>query len=221
MGLQSKRTGQVVRGLLIRRGAAGDGLVALSATLILPVQTHWAAGRAVAGQWIYAKQSHAATDRKGDKQARQIQPLNAQPAAQPCEETWGLASTPTGWRRHRHRSRGRATLPATLTPAPERRAAAAGRCTPRRSRGTLNDGRCRTGRCAQRIRPEPCGGCSAPGNVQELHQQHAPVGAMDPHQARLGSTLHARTLLAHLLGGGQNPHPAAGHEVFAACLKGL
>jgi hypothetical protein len=144
MGLQSKRTGQVVRGLLIRRGAAGDGLVALSATLILPVQTHWAAGRAVAGQWIYAKQSHAATDRKGDKQARQIQPLNAQPAAQPCEETWGLASTPTGWRRHRHRSRGRATLPATLTPAPERRAAAAGRCRPRPSRGTMKDGRCRT-----------------------------------------------------------------------------
>jgi hypothetical protein len=43
----------------------------------------------------------------------------------------------------RHRSRGRAALPATPTPAPERRAAAAGRCTPRRSRGTLKDGRCR------------------------------------------------------------------------------
>ena len=39
-GLQSKRTGQVVRGFLIRRGAAGDGLVAFGAALILPVQTH-------------------------------------------------------------------------------------------------------------------------------------------------------------------------------------
>jgi len=47
-----------------------------------------------------------------------------------------------------HRSRGRAALPATPTPDPERRAAAAGRCTPRRSRGTLKDGR---------RRPEPCG----------------------------------------------------------------
>jgi hypothetical protein len=39
-GLLSKRTGQVVRGLLIRLGAAGDGLVAFGAALILPVQTH-------------------------------------------------------------------------------------------------------------------------------------------------------------------------------------
>jgi len=37
----------------------------------------------------------------------------------------------------------------------------AGRCTPRRSRGTLKDGRRRTERCAQRIPPEPCGVCSA------------------------------------------------------------
>jgi hypothetical protein len=86
-------------------------------------------------------------------------------------------------------------MPSTPTPAPERRAAAS--------------------------RPEPCGACSAPRNVQELHQQHAPMGAVDLHQARLRSTLHPRTLLAHLLGGGQNPHPAAGHEIFAACLKGL
>jgi hypothetical protein len=47
------------------------------------------------------------------------------------------------------------------------------------------------------------------------------VGAMDPHQARLGSTLHARTFLAHLLGGSQHPHPAAGHEALAACFKDL
>jgi hypothetical protein len=92
-------------------------------------------------------------------------------------------------------------MPATPTPAPERRAAAAGRCTPRRSRGTLKDGR---------RRPEPCGGCSAPGNVQELHQQHASVGAMDPHQPRLGSTLHSRSLLADLLRGGQYRPPPVG-----------
>jgi len=40
-----------------------------------------------------------------------------------------------------HRSRGRADLPTAPTSAPERRAAAAGRCTPRRSRGVLKDGR--------------------------------------------------------------------------------
>jgi len=34
--------------------------------------------------------------------------------------------------------------------------------------------RCRTKRSAQLIRPEPCGACSASGNVHELHQQHAP-----------------------------------------------
>jgi hypothetical protein len=44
---------------------------------------------------------------------------------------------------------------------------------------------------------------------------------MDPHQSRLGSTIHARTLLADLLRGGQHPHPTAGHEVLAACLKDL
>ena len=60
-----------------------------------------------------------------------------------------------------------------------------------------------------------------PGDVEELHQQHSPVGAMDPHQAIFGGTSHSGTLLAHLLGGCQHPHPAAGHEVFAACLKGL
>ena len=45
-------------------------------------------------------------------------------------------------------SSGTASVP---TLAPERRAAAAGRCTPRRSRGTLKDGR---------RRPKPCGVCT-------------------------------------------------------------
>jgi len=72
--------------------------------------------------------------------------------AQSREEIWGPPQHPAGWQPPGHRSRGRATLPVTPTPDPERRAAAAGRCTPRRSRGTLKDGRCR---------PEPGGVCRA------------------------------------------------------------
>ena len=52
---------------------ASDGLVAFGAALILPVQTHYRTGRAAAGQWIYAKQSHPLMDREVDKQTRQIQ----------------------------------------------------------------------------------------------------------------------------------------------------
>ncbi|MDH4405042.1 MAG: hypothetical protein QE276_03375 [Cyanobium sp. D14.bin.5] len=39
------------------------------------------------------------------------------------------------------------------SPAPERRAAAAGRCRPRRSRGTLKDGRCRLERLTSEASP--------------------------------------------------------------------
>jgi hypothetical protein len=53
--------------------AAGDGLVAFGAALILPVQTHYVAGRMAAGQWIYAKQAHGLMDQEADKQTRQIQ----------------------------------------------------------------------------------------------------------------------------------------------------
>jgi hypothetical protein len=53
--------------------AAGDGLGAVGAALILPVQAHQTASRMAAGQWIYAKQSHALIDRKADKQDQQIQ----------------------------------------------------------------------------------------------------------------------------------------------------
>ena len=59
---------------------------------------------------------------------------------------------------------GRPSPPSPNTPAPARRAAAAGRCTPRRSRGTLKDGR---------RRPEPCGGCSA--SRQSLCKKRAPA----------------------------------------------
>jgi hypothetical protein len=53
--------------------AAGDGLVAFGAALILPVQMHYKAGRAAAGQWICANQSHPLMDRRADKQDSQIQ----------------------------------------------------------------------------------------------------------------------------------------------------
>jgi hypothetical protein len=52
---------------------AGDGLMAFGAALILAVQMHYQAGKAVAGQWICAKQSNSAADLKADKQDRQIQ----------------------------------------------------------------------------------------------------------------------------------------------------
>ena len=70
-----------------------------------------------------------------------------------------------------HRSRGRATMPTTTPPASERRAAAAGRCTPRHSRGTLKDGR---------RRPEPCGARSA----RSAQQQGRPTPSIEQLLAR-------------------------------------
>jgi hypothetical protein len=52
--------------------AAGDGLVAFGAALILPVQTHWETGRAAAGQWIHVKRRHALEALETDKQPQQI-----------------------------------------------------------------------------------------------------------------------------------------------------
>jgi hypothetical protein len=94
-------------------------------------------------------------------------------AAQPREALERLSTAQPitlGLRQLRHRSRGRAALPATPTaPAPERRAAAAGRCTPRRSRGTLKDGRCR---------PESCGDCSALSRKGQQSAEVTPVGLL-------------------------------------------
>jgi hypothetical protein len=128
--------------------AAGDGLVAFGAVLILPVQKHCMMGRVAAGQWIYANKRHALNDRKADKQGRQIQ--HGMPNW-PRSRARQPAASPQPHQRVRmpgHRSCGCSSMPATPTPAPERRAAATGRCTSRRSRGTLKDGR---------RRPEPCG----------------------------------------------------------------
>ena len=68
-GLQSKRTGQVVRGFRCRRRWA-RGLWRSSYSTSTNAL---GSGRAAAGQWIYAKQSHALMDREADKQTRQIQ----------------------------------------------------------------------------------------------------------------------------------------------------
>ena len=47
--------------------AAGDGLAAFGAALILPAQTHYVAGRVAAGQRIYAKLGHAMAALKTDR----------------------------------------------------------------------------------------------------------------------------------------------------------
>ena len=47
--------------------AAGDGLGAFGAALILAVQTHYKAGRTVALQRIYAKRSYALAVRQATK----------------------------------------------------------------------------------------------------------------------------------------------------------
>jgi hypothetical protein len=73
--------------------------------------------------------------------------------AQPREQTWGITPLPLpAAGRHATAAAGERPCPPPPSLALERRAAAAGRCTPRRSRGTLKDSRCR---------PEPCGDCSA------------------------------------------------------------
>jgi len=61
-------------------------------------------------------------------------PLQSAPPSTTCQRTARYDTAAAGER----------PLPAALTTAPERRAAAAGRCTPWRSRGTLMDGRRRS-----------------------------------------------------------------------------
>ncbi len=122
---------------------AGDGLGAFGAALILAVQAHYGAGKATVLQWIWAGVSDPRLPQMSKKEGQQIEPqvtigraaARASPGEHPGHATDLSAQPPqpreSGPARH---------LP---SPAPERRAAAAGRCTPRRSRGTLKDGRCR------------------------------------------------------------------------------
>jgi hypothetical protein len=63
MGYRANERGKLSEDFI----AAGDGLVAFGAALILPAQMHYRTGRPAAGQWVYAKQSHALMDRSADK----------------------------------------------------------------------------------------------------------------------------------------------------------
>ncbi len=106
--------------------AAGDGLVAFGAALILPVQMHFLAGKAAAGQWICTKRGHSRRGPKADKQDRQIQHRIDPLAAQPRVETWA-APQPLAASSCSTTAAAGEQLPATPTPAPERRAAVADR----------------------------------------------------------------------------------------------
>ena len=72
--------------------------------------------------------------------AARFSPYKA-PPAQSREESWGLTPAPRRLPAARLPQPRESSPAATPTPDPERRAAAAGRCTPRRSRGTLKDSR--------------------------------------------------------------------------------
>ena len=128
--------------------AAGDGLVAFGAALILPVQTHCGAGRVAAGQWIYAKPCHAHRTRLADNQCSQIRSKSTGTRAVARGNLGPHPNTPTAASRPATAAAGERPCHPPPSPAPERRAAAAGRCTPRHSRGTLKDGL---------RRPKPCG----------------------------------------------------------------
>jgi hypothetical protein len=65
--------------------AAGDGLRAFGATLILPVQMHSEGSIAIAGQRFYAKQDLVRWLRLTEKQGHQIRTNRLAPA-QPREE---------------------------------------------------------------------------------------------------------------------------------------
>jgi len=68
-------TAQRYAALMARSGdevAAGDGLGAFGATLILPVQMHSRGSRATAMQWIYEKLSSIEEPRLAENQDHQI-----------------------------------------------------------------------------------------------------------------------------------------------------
>ena len=118
MGYRANERGELSEDFV----TAGDGLVALGATFILPVQTNYRTGRAAAGQSIYAKQSHPLAGQKTDKQPLQIQALmpnrpcsrarKSGAAAQPhardnCPATAAAGERPCPPPPHRPRSGGR------------------------------------------------------------------------------------------------------------------
>ena len=74
----------------------------------------------------------------------------------------------------------------------------------------------------QMDRPANGGAVAPKGAPNEFDRSPAvPAQPQGTSMNSTSSTLHARTLLAHPLGAGQHPHPAAGHAVLAACFKDL
>jgi hypothetical protein len=125
------------------------------------------------GQAICPKRSHPQQAKQLDNQCSLIQP-NKPPPAQPREDIWGLTPAPR-------------RLPAAWPPQPREGSPAS---NPNTGPGAEGGGGWPMHATAQpwhaqdgRRRPEPCGGCSPPGNVEELHQQDAPVGAVDGERA--------------------------------------
>ncbi len=69
--------------------AAGDGLGAFGATLILPVQMHYEGGRATAMQWICEKLSSIEEPRLAENQDHQIWAESTRPRRAAARETLG------------------------------------------------------------------------------------------------------------------------------------
>ena len=78
--------------------AAGDGLGAFGATLILPVRMHSRGSRTLAMQWIHEKLSSIEEPRLAENQDHQIwAELTRPPAAQLREKRWGLYGSYRRW----------------------------------------------------------------------------------------------------------------------------
>jgi hypothetical protein len=72
--------------------AAGDGLGAFGAALILPVQTNSRLGRTAAGQWIQAKQSHPQAGLNIYKGNDQIRPQTINRPRSRARQSWAHPS---------------------------------------------------------------------------------------------------------------------------------
>ena len=110
-------TAQIYAALMARSGdevAAGDGLGAFGATLILPVRMHSRGGRTLAMQWIHEKRSSIEEPRLAENQDHQIWVESTRPPPRSCERNSGALMEATARDQPLgHRSRGRAAEPAT------------------------------------------------------------------------------------------------------------
>ena len=179
--------------MLARSGdwiAAGDGLEAFGAALILAVQVHLWTGRITAGQWIYANPGPALRD---------LQLISI--------PTRFSSEYPTG----RAAARGKlGTFPINAGECPATAAAGKWPCLPPPHHRPRSGGRrwlsdvSHGNAVASSRQPATPGApigvtCSAPGHIQELHQQYAPVAAVLFHQAPGGGLLHAGAFTRQLV----------------------